>query len=177
MPPAIIKICFLVIVGTDVYYREQDAKAVAITFKDWMDASPLQSYEVIVSELHDYIPGEFYKRELPCITEVLKLIDLQLVEIIIIDGYVYLNDEGKPGLGHYVYDYYNKNIPVIGVAKSNFYNNKTHVREVYRGKSRNPLYLTSAGIEVDMAKKYIESMYGNYRMPHLLKHLDQLTKT
>jgi len=165
------------IIALDVYYREQNAKAVAILFEQWTDENILQYYEAIITDLQDYIPGEFYKRELPCIIEVLKLIDLQQVEMIIIDGYVYLNNEGKPGLGHYVYEYYNQKIPVIGVAKSNFYNNQTNVREVYRGKSKNPLYITSIGIDVNIAQSYICNMHGNYRIPHLLKLLDQLTKS
>lgn len=165
------------LLALDVYYREQDAKAVAILFEQWIDENILQYYEAIITELQDYIPGEFYKRELPCIIEVLKPIDLQQVEMIIIDGYVYLNNEGKPSLGHYVYEYYNQTIPVIGVAKSNFHNNQTHVRDAYRGKSKNPLYITSIGTDVNIAQSYICNMHGNYRIPHLLKLLDQLTKS
>ncbi|MFN7120284.1 MAG: endonuclease V [Saprospiraceae bacterium] len=165
------------LLAVDVYYRATDAKAVAILFEQWIDQNISQYYETIITELHDYIPGEFYKRELPCIIEALKPIDLQQVDFIIIDGYVYLNDDGKPGLGHYVYEYYNQKIPVIGVAKSNFHNNQIHMREVYRGESKNPLYITSIGIDIDQAKHYITMMFGEYRMPYLLKLLDRLTKS
>ncbi|WP_207420305.1 hypothetical protein [Desertivirga brevis] len=50
----------------------------------------------------EYIPGEFYKRELPGILSLLDKINFELIQAIIIDGFVILNDEGKPGLGGYL---------------------------------------------------------------------------
>ena len=96
--------------------------------------------------------------------------------MIIIDGYVYLDDFNKLGLGGHLYKSINEKIPIIGVAKTNFATNKLNKVELLRGKSKNPLYITSIGIDINTAKEYISKMFGEYRIPKLLKELDQLTK-
>ena len=98
------------------------------------------------------------------------------VETIIVDGYVQLDDDGKAGLGMYLYDSLNQKIPIIGVAKRGFKDNVKHVIEVTRGKSNNPLYVTAIGIGLQDSADKIKNMAGKYRMPDLLKILDQKTK-
>lgn len=51
---------------------------------------------------------------------MLNQIDLSQVEATVVDGFVYLNDEQKYGLGGYLYEKLNERIPIIGVAKTNF---------------------------------------------------------
>ena len=94
------------------------------------------------------------------------------------DGYVYLDDNNKSGLGHYLYESLNQKIPIIGVAKTAFHGNHSSdvVCEVARGKSTKPLYVTSVGIPVKTASEYIKQMHGEYRFPTLLGLLDQHTK-
>jgi deoxyribonuclease V len=75
-----------------------------------------------------------------------------------------------------LYETLQQQIPVIGVAKTKFLQNTQHVREVFRGQSINPLYISSIGIDIDQAAQNIQNMFGNYRIPTLLKHLDTLTK-
>ncbi|MFF2885945.1 endonuclease V [Paenibacillus sp. NPDC057967] len=164
------------IIAVDVYYEENKAKSVGVIFQHWDDAKPL---EVIVSYTDnplDYEPGAFYKRELPCIQELLKLADLNQLQAIVVDGYVYLNDEKKPGLGHHVYTNLSGEIPVIGVAKTAFHNNEAYVQKIYRGNSSKPLYITAVGMELEAAAGHIQSMYGAFRFPYLLKLLDKHTK-
>ena len=72
------------IVAIDVHYRDDFAKSVSIEFKNWSDETPSKINEVIVKKVHEYIPGEFYKRELPCILEVLKKSNFKKIEFIII---------------------------------------------------------------------------------------------
>ena len=50
-----------------------------------------------------YTPGEFYKRELPCILSAMKRFSLQ-IETMIIDGYVWLDASGRKGLGAILYE-------------------------------------------------------------------------
>ncbi len=130
----------------------------------------------ILDNIKEYISGEFYKRELPCILSLISRIDLTDVELIIIDGFVFLDDEQKYGLGAYLYNSLTNNIPVIGVAKTNFATIKKKKRILLRGKSDRPLFITSIGIDVDEAVEKIKSMDGEYRIPTLLKELDKLTK-
>jgi len=161
------------ILAIDVHYREDFAKSVSIEFDDWVDENILQIHETIIDEVEEYIPGEFYKRELPCLLEVIELSDRELIKLIIVDSYVVLNDDGKFGLGAYLYEALGEEIPVIGVAKKNFLSNTKNVREVLRGESQKPLYVSSMGIDIDQAAEKIRNMKGEYRFPEMLKLVDR----
>lgn len=160
----------------DTYYFEDKAKTVCVAFKDWKDAQPMSTSSEIVNGIAEYEPGSFYKRELPCILSLLKQIDLQEVDCIIVDSFVQLDDHGKLGLGGKLYEKLNKEIPVIGVAKSGYHSIKLNTKELLRGTSQKPLYISSIGIELTVAHDLIHSMHGDYRMPTLLQLLDQKTK-
>ncbi|QTH42796.1 endonuclease V [Cohnella sp. LGH] len=164
------------IIAVDVYYEENRAKSVGVIFQRWEDSKPLEVITSYTETPHEYETGFFYKRELPCIQELLKLTDINQIHTLVVDGYVYLDNEKKPGLGHYVYTNYLGEIPVIGVAKNAFHNNEALVRKIYRGSSSKPLYITAVGMELEIAAEHIQSMYGEYRFPHLLKLLDKQTK-
>ncbi|MBT1696949.1 endonuclease V [Fulvivirgaceae bacterium PWU4] len=164
------------ILAFDTYYSDKKAKTVAIGFNAWTDAQPHEVFTETLDDVADYQPGEFYKRELPCILSLLSRIDLTEVEAIIIDGFVILDDHGKPGLGGHLYGRLDQKIPVIGVAKTNFALINEGKREVFRGESERPLFVTALGIDLDVASNYIRHMHGDYRIPTLLKHLDGLTK-
>lgn len=164
------------IIAVDVYYEENKAKSVGVVFQSWEDSNPLEIITSYTENPQEYETGFFYKRELPCIQELLKFTDINQIHTIVVDGYVYLNNEKKPGLGHYVYTHFSGTIPVIGVAKSAFHDNETFVKKIYRGNSSKPLYISSVGLELEVAAEHIQSMYGEYRFPHLLKLLDKQTK-
>ncbi len=166
------------ILATDTYYHpDGTAKAVGVLFHRWTDTEPARVVEVNIPEVEDYEPGAFYKRELPCIMAVLAACDLAEVEIIVIDGYVMLNDSGKPGLGVYLYEALQRSIPVVGVAKTSFFENTVHVAEVLRGDSVKPLFVTSIGVDLNEAAQAVQSMHGEFRMPYLLKLLDGVTRS
>ena len=46
-----------------------------------------------------------------------------------------------------------------------------------RGKSQTPLFITAAGIDVHTAASFIQSMHGKFRIPTLLKQVDQLCRS
>lgn len=161
----------------DVGYPTDDtAKAVAITFQQWQDTIPTATYIALINEVAPYVPGAFYQRELPCLLAVLAQVDLATIHTIIVDGYVTLDDNGKPGLGAHLYTALNRSIPVIGVAKRPFHDNHVHVRPVLRGGSQQPLYVTTIGTDIDTAAHHVATMAGTFRLPTLLKTLDTLTK-
>ena len=164
------------ILAVDVYYFEGKAKAVGILFEDWVDTQPKQTIEASIEDVAEYLSGEFYKRELPCIITLLNKMNLNEIETIIIDGYVYLNDDCKPGLGAHLYHYLAGKIPVIGVAKTAFYQNHKNTMEAVRGTSKNPLYVTAIGLPLIVAGNSIKNMAGAHRIPTLLKSLDRQTK-
>jgi exodeoxyribonuclease-5/deoxyribonuclease V len=162
--------------AVDVYYFDNRAKAVGIEFVNWNDAQPIQTHIAMIDGIDDYIPGEFYRRELPCIIKLLEKINLQNKEVIIIDGYTVLDDEGTYGLGGYLYERLERSVPIVGVAKRSFKGTSKYVREVYRGTSIRPLYVTAMGMDVDEAANCIKAMHGQSRIPDLLKYVDKKTK-
>jgi len=163
------------ILALDVHYKEQIAKAVGCLF-DWDDDVPKEIVAVAVNGVEDYVPGEFYRRELPCLIEVIAQVKLENIEAIVIDGYVYIDNEMAPGLGGRLYEILERKVPVIGVAKTSFLRNKATVTEIKRGESENSLYISSIGIDLNLAASLIKRMKGNYRMPTILKILDAKTK-
>lgn len=160
----------------DVCYNGNIAQSVCIGFEQWRDSVPKVIYKEFVMGIEKYAPGEFFKRELPCIEKILDKLKLKEIELIIVDGYVFLDDSGKPGLGAHLHDRLKKQIPVIGVAKTSFGEDMKNIREVCRGESTKPLFISSIGIGVDEAAEHVKNMFGSYRIPALLKRLDQLTK-
>lgn len=162
------------IVAIDVYYKEKTATSVAVLF-EWEDNVPKEIIIEETSDFEEYVPGKFYRRELPCILSLLKKISIDTIEVLIVDGHVYTDNE-TIGLGGYTWEALNKKIPIIGVAKRPFFSNKETVKEIYRGKSKHPLYISSIGLKLNKAAELIQNMKGEYRMPAILKELDKVTK-
>ena len=162
------------ILAVDVGYREWGASVAGIAFEKWQDTKESRIFRSKYQPTAEYLPGEFFRRELPCILKLIEEHNLH-PDIIIVDGFAYLDGKSKPGLGKHLYDALDKDAVVIGVAKKPF-QGIDHKCEVYRGKSMTPLYVTSVGMELDEAKQYIQSMYGKYRIPALLKKVDQISR-
>ncbi len=163
------------ILVVDADYRNYTANAAALVFENFTDESALSGYSKIIENIAQYEPGEFYKRELPCILEILKIVK-EKIDLIIVDGYVWLNNNNKPGLGGHLYNSLNNKMPVIGVAKRSFHDKNDKMIKIYRGQSINPLYITSANIELNKAASLVTNMHGDYRIPTLLKKVDQLCR-
>ena len=164
------------LIAIDVYYKNGRAKSVSIEFDNWTDEKPTQIHTVELDKIAEYVPGEFYKRELPCILKVLKKSDLSKVDAIIVDSYVQLDDEGKLGLGGYLFHYLEEKIPVVGVAKKKYLSVEKLAVEVLRGKSEKPLFVTALGVDLAEAAAKVQGMAGEFRFPELLKILDGKTK-
>lgn len=163
------------IVAIDVDYRKEGAKVAGVIFETWESEEIIDEYFLIIDQVADYAPGNFYKRELPCIMSLFKHIRYPIT-CIVIDGYVYLGSKKSPGLGKHLWDELNGAIPVIGVAKSSFKDTPKNT-EVIRGRSTTPLYITAEGIDLEVAKTNIFHMKGNHRIPTLLKHVDTLCRS
>ncbi|WP_316636446.1 endonuclease V [uncultured Flavobacterium sp.] len=164
------------ILAFDTYYYDGKAKTVCLEFTEWNQSENFKVHTEVIDNVEEYIPGEFYRRELPCILSVLNKFDLKNIEAIIVDGFVYLDDEKKYGLGGHLYEKLNKEVAIIGVAKTNFASIEKDKKSLIRGESKKPLYVTAIGIELEDAFQKVESMAGEFRMPTLLKEMDRLTK-
>lgn len=161
----------------DTYYYEDYANTVCIAFEDWASDREVEVFTEQTAISSEYESGAFYKRELPCILSLLNKIVLREEDIIIVDGYVTLDNEGKIGLGGHLYKALQEKYPVIGIAKNEFTTPDSQRRNVLRGDSKTPLFVTAVGADVDDIKIEVEKMHGPYRIPTLLKKLDQLSRS
>lgn len=162
------------IYALDTYYYANQAKTVCIGFENWEAERESVIYESVYDEIGDYESGAFYKRELPCVLDNLSKIELTEHDLIVIDGYVVLNDEGKLGLGAYLYEALNQKIPIIGVAKNLFKEPHQDRITIFRGESTKALFVTTLGIDVRATAENIKKMHGDFRIPTLLKKVDML---
>lgn len=161
------------IAALDVHYDEValTGKAAAVLFSTWEEFEPHNECTVVCSGIEPYVPGQFFKRELPCLLAVLAEIPEPL-DAIVVDGYVSLGD--KPGLGFRLWEALDQTVPVVGVAKTQF--NSAGAVEVTRGKSRSPLYVTAIGLDITEAGRHVKGMAGEFRIPEMLKRIDQLAR-
>ncbi|HWG41942.1 MAG TPA: endonuclease V [Gemmataceae bacterium] len=157
----------------DVDYREETAVAACVLFRSWSDADSAGERVQSIARVEPYEPGQFYRRELPCLLSVLQSV-AEPLETVVVDGYVWLADERKPGLGAHLYEALGRKVPIIGVAKTRFAD--ASAEAVQRGDSRRPLYVSAAGMDRVTAARQIQIMHGAYRIPTLLRKVDQLCR-
>lgn len=163
----------MIVAALDVHYQDDfKGDAAMVVCSDLSMSHSLFERVVSVDSIAEYESGELFKRELPCIEAVLG--SRSDVEILIVDGYATLDPQGTPGLGAHAAAVFN--IPVIGVAKS-AYRTATHAKQVLRGESKRPLYVTTAGdlSEVDAAHA-VATMGGPHRIPDALSRADRLAR-
>lgn len=158
----------------DVYYASTSATAAGITFSDWNSPTESDHYIARTEGIAAYQPGSLYLRELPPLQQLLTLIHVPITAIII-DGYVTLGEDQRPGLGMHLWHSQTQKIPVIGVAKSFFQGTPTQAK-LQRGSSKKPLFISSIGIPLEDAKNCIKGMHGEHRIPTLLKRVDGLSR-
>lgn len=158
----------------DVQYDARTAHACAVVFELEPSERVISEYCHVIHDVEDYVPGKFYRRELPCLLAIHRQI-AEPLDLIFIDGYVWLGG-GRKGLGAHLYDEIPGRIPIIGVAKSHFVGADGYAL-VYRGESRRPLYVTSAGIALGEAARIVRNLSGSHRIPKVLKRVDRLTRS
>lgn len=161
------------IVALDAHYDEAAwaGASAAVVFGRWEDEAPAAEYTAVCDKIEAYVPGQFYKRELPCLLAVLQQVKEPL-DVIVIDGYVTLGD--KPGLGMRLRDALASSIPIVGVAKTRF--RDVPAAQVLRGRSKTPLYVTATGMDASQAAIHISRMTGPFRIPTLLQRVDRLAR-
>ena len=171
------------LLALDSYYKDDICNTSLVLFENEKSSVPIYTDTIYTKVKSDYIPGEFYKRELPGIKKIIKKLIKEhlgywdLTNAIIIDGYIILknNDDEWGGLGAHLYEYLTKlgyNKIIIGVAKSKFGDCDKISDIIFRGKSKTPLYVqTTANLCID-----ITNMHGEYRIPTMLKLVDQKSR-
>ena len=151
-----------------MHYGDDFCQAAGVWFERFQDAVPAREVVLSLPVAADYESGSFYRRELPPILAL-----LEAAECLVIDGYVHLGAERRPGLGHFVWEA--SGVPVIGVAKTRFEGTPGECA-LMRGASARPLWVTAAGLELAEAMQRVGEMHGPYRLPTLLKRVDALAR-
>lgn len=160
---------------TDVHYRTigdagTAACAAAVCADGWTAQFPSAIRANLLTSVADYVPGEFWQRELPCLRSVL---DGLRPELVVVDGYVWLDADGRKGLGAHLWEALG--VPVVGVAKTAFHGSD-HAVVALRGTSQRPLWVTAAGVDPARAAEHVRAMHGPHRLPTLLQLADQVAR-
>ena len=158
----------------DAQYVDQSATVACVTFSDWAAEEAGLELVTTVEGVAEYQPGEFWRREVPCALAVLALLG-QKPDVLVVDGYVWLDGNGRKGMGAHLFDALNGAVAVIGVAKHAFAGSP-HAALVHRGESDRPLFVTVQGMPLEEAQRAISAMHGPFRIPTLLKRADQLCR-
>lgn len=156
----------------DVAYDEQkdENKIGCVLIKDFFDEKPYKTYELVKYGVHAYIPGQFYKRELPCIMHAIDHIrnDGEQIDTVIVDGYCFL-EPGHIGLGEHLFQELKECVTVVGVAKTKYKDADCVI-------ARNGLFVSASGITKEKAAEYVELMHGKHKNPSILKIVDHLSR-
>jgi len=168
----------VIIACLDVDYRATGARAACVVIDGWNAVDPIAKYTRDISDVQPYEPGNFYRRELPCLLSLLEIVQ-EKPDVVVIDGYVWLASQNRAGLGAHLHAAIGHCIPIVGVAKSLFLgaDSSTVVVAVERGASRSPLYVTSVGVDPKVAAIWVQSMAGQGRIPKVLRAVDQLARS
>jgi deoxyribonuclease V len=160
----------------DVHYgpEGEPARAACVLLDDWSSAAPRAEQVVLVHDIAPYVPGEFFRRELPPVLRVLGSLPA-LPSIVLVDGYVWLDPNGRRGLGAHLHEALEGAAAVVGVAKTAF-RGETGAVALLRGESARPLFVSAVGISIDDAVAGVRAMHGAHRLPTLLQRVDHLAR-
>lgn len=159
--------------AVDVHYPDAGgARAALVVAGDKRFADIVEERSHWLPTIEAYRPGLFYLRELPAVIAVLAT--TTTVDLLVVDGYVDLDPQRRPGLGAHVHE--RIGVPVIGVAKTAF-RTATHAVAVHRGNgATRPLFITATGLSVDAAAALVTAMAGPHRIPDALRRVDALAR-
>lgn len=182
------------LLALDSYYQGDVCNTSMVVYERYDSKESIYADTIYTRVPAEYVPGQFYKRELPGIEAILDKFRTEhpelwsQVKVIIVDSFVYLADKIKiwDGLGAKLYKHLcaiGCQRKVIGVAKSNFgeCDKMPHTTIVYRGTSKRPLYVQAIGLSTDEApffnaERWLRRLYGEHRIPKMLQDVDKLSR-
>lgn len=174
------------IIAFDTYYYNNFSYTVGGVFDSWLSKN-VKYYVTSKREVidADYKCGELYKREITPIIQCLKMANLDAIDTIIIDGFVWLTDDGinkTKGLGMRLVDallteFKRQDITVVGIAKNKYEFDIPQCIEIKRGLSKKPLWITCSDINsTNNYANLIKHMFGENRIPSIIKDIDSKTR-
>lgn len=160
----------------DVHFENGGARAAAVAFDDWAAFEPTRTFATAVHQVEKPpARGQLDLRELPCLLQLLSEHGLA-PELIVINGFVYLDAQETAGLGRHLYDALGGQCPILGVSKSTMAGDTPAQFEVYREEETRPLIVTCAGLDLGAGKARLRTMHGKKRVPTLMKLATRLAK-
>jgi deoxyribonuclease V len=159
----------------DAAYTATLASAACALSAAWDAAAPTQVLTWRQDAAAPYESGAFYKRELPLLLGVLRQAE-DLPATIVIDGYVWLDGNRRPGLGAILHEALAGRIPIVGIAKTSFGDAASWCIPVARGSSRRPLFVSAVGMAAEEAARHVRGMHGRHRVPTLLQLADRAAR-
>ena len=158
--------------AADVHYPLRGgAVAALVVASDPAFATVVAQHTARLDHVAPYRPGRFAERELPPLRAVLAAAGP--VDLLVVDGYVDLDRDGRPGLGARAAEAFG--VVVIGVAKTPF-RGADHAVPVLRGRSVRPLFVTASGVPAGEAAALVARMAGRHRVPDALRLVDALAR-
>ena len=164
----------VLIIDGDYNDIEHTAHMTGVLLNEYMDETIMGFITADVENTEEYEAGSFYKRELSGVKALLSKLNLSEVDLIIIDGFARFDDGIHKALGEHIYEEYYK--PVIGIAKKWCEFCMIEDTEVYRGNSKSPLFVTVVGGNNSAAKRVVQEMYGENRLPYAVKLADSIAR-
>ena len=92
------------LLALDVHYDDEvdQARAAGVVFDAWEAQAALETVTRMHRGIAQYVPGEFLRRELPCILPLVQwALQRHDIRVIIVDGFVDL-EAGRAGLGRHL---------------------------------------------------------------------------
>jgi deoxyribonuclease V len=159
----------------DAAYSESAAGAACVIATDPRAPTPTRQVTIRQGAPIPYEPGSFYKRELPLLLAVLRKA-AQIPELVVIDGYAWLDANGSPGLGAHLHEALGKSHTIIGVGKTAYRGAETWCAQVCRGTTARPLFVTTIGMTSKAAAALVRGLHGDHRIPTLIRRTDSLAR-
>jgi deoxyribonuclease V len=162
------------IFALDVHYEDTGAWTGCIGFDRWSaDETVYETRRFSDGPVAAYVPGQFFLRELPRLLAAIEDAPCRETEAIVIDGHAWLTAE-RPALGAHLFAALAERAPVVGVAKRSFHDGVAV--PLLRGESRQPLFVSAAGMDPARAVECVRSMHGAHRLPTMLQHVDHIAR-
>lgn len=157
-----------------VHFDGTQAQAAAVAFDAWDAPEAAKTYLSRIAQVEKAPRGELDLRELPCVMQLLREHRLE-PELVLIDGFVHLDADETPGVGHHLFHALGGVTPVIGVSKTSRPGLPAQF-EVMREEEARPLTVTCAGVDIGAAKVRVRAMHGRKRVPTLMKLVARLAR-
>ena len=100
----------VVIIDADYLEDQRKGHVAGVVCNSPLDDHAQKVVTAVVDGIGEYIPGQFYKRELKCAEAILMQLNLVRIDMIIVDGYADFGTEAR-SLGAHVYEEYK--LPVV----------------------------------------------------------------